>query len=62
METIPKSTLIHSITSMPDHINVEDVIEQIILLSKIERSRKQIDNGEFVQNEEVKQSFGKWLE
>ena len=62
METISKSTLIDSITSMPDDINVEEMIEQIILLSKIERSRRQIENGDFIENEEVKRSYTKWLE
>ena len=35
METIPKKILIDSLETMPDHIEVEQVIEQIILLSKL---------------------------
>jgi hypothetical protein len=62
METIPKNLLINSLESMPEQVEVEHVIEQIILLSKIERSRKQIDNGEFSTNEEVRESYKKWLE
>jgi anti-sigma28 factor (negative regulator of flagellin synthesis) len=62
METIPKNLLINSLESMPDQLEVEQVIEQIILLSKIERSRRQIDNGEFSTNEEVKESYKRWIE
>jgi len=62
METIPKNLLIDSLEAMPDHIEVEQVIEQIILLSKIERSRRQIDNGEFSTHDKVKESYKKWLE
>ena len=62
METIPKNLLIDSIEAMPDHIEVEQVIEQIILLSKIERSRRQIENGEFSSHDAVKESYKKWLE
>lgn len=51
-----------SLENFPDQIEVEQVIEQIILLSKIERSRRQIDSGEFFSNDEVKDSYKKWLE
>ncbi|MCF0052344.1 hypothetical protein LXM25_19910 [Dyadobacter sp. LJ53] len=62
METIPKNVLMESLENLPDQIEVEQVIEQIILLSKIERSRRQIDNGDFSSHEEVKESYKKWLE
>jgi|GEM_PF-5851656 len=62
METIPKNVLLESLKSMPENVEVEQVIEQILLLSKIERSRRQINNGEFFTNEEVKESYKKWLE
>lgn len=62
METIPKNVLMDSLENFPDQIEVEQVIEQIILLSKIERSRRQIDSGEFFSNDEVKDSYKKWLE
>ena len=62
METIPKNILIESLEAMPDNLEVEQVIEQIILLSKIERSRKQLDNGELHTHENVKKAYKKWLE
>jgi hypothetical protein len=62
METISKNILIESLEAMPDNIGVEQVIEQIILLAKIERSRKQIDNGLFHSHEEVRTTYKKWLE
>lgn len=62
METIPKNVLLESLESMPDQVEAEQIIEQIILLSKVERSRKQIKNGDFQSNEEVMKSYKKWLE
>jgi len=62
METIPKNVLIDSLENLPDQIEVEQVIEQIILLSKIERSRRKIDNGDYSSHEDVKESYKKWLE
>jgi hypothetical protein len=32
METIPKNVLLESLESMPDQVEVEQIIEQIILL------------------------------
>ncbi|MCF2447472.1 hypothetical protein L0657_26190 [Dyadobacter sp. CY345] len=62
METIPKNVLIESLKTMPDNLEVEQVIEQIILLSKIERSRKQLDSGAFQMHDDVKNAYKKWLE
>jgi hypothetical protein len=62
VETIPKDILLHSLEMMPDQIEVEQVIEQIILLSKIERSRRQIEQGESYTHEEVKGAYKQWLE
>lgn len=62
METIPKNVLLESLESMPDQVEAEQIIEQIILLSKVERSRRQIKNGDFQSNEEVMKSYKKWLE
>lgn len=62
METIPKDILIHSLESMPEQVDVEQVIEQIILLSKIERAKGQVDRGEFIGHDEVKDAYKKWLE
>ena len=62
METIPKNVLMDSLQNMPDQVDVEQVIEQIILLSKIERSKRQIENGESYTHQEVKESYRKWLE
>ena len=62
METIPKTLLIDSLAAMPDEIIVEQVIEQIILISKVERSRRQIDNGQFLTQDDLKESYKEWLE
>lgn len=62
METISKNVLLQSLESMPENIDVEQVIERIILLSKIERGQRQIENGEYHTNEEVMERYKKWLE
>ncbi len=60
MEVLKKSQIIESIQNMPDEVDIEDVIERIIVLSKIERGRRQIDNGQFYTNDEIKQMVAQW--
>jgi hypothetical protein len=62
METISKTMLIDSLSSMPEQVDVEAVIEQIILISKVERARQQIVDGQFSSHEAVKDRYMKWLE
>jgi hypothetical protein len=61
METISKHILIESLEVLPDNLEVEQVIEQVLVLAKIERSGKQIDNGVFHSHEEVRKIYGKRL-
>jgi hypothetical protein len=61
MEMLKKSQIIDMLQSLPDEVEMEDVIERIILLFKIQRARRQIDNGQFYTNDEVKAQYKKWL-
>ncbi|MBB5396273.1 hypothetical protein [Mucilaginibacter sp. AK015] len=45
---------------MPDTFSVDDLIEQIIILQKIEIARKQIETGEFLTEEELDAEIEKW--
>lgn len=62
METISKNVLIESLKVMPENLEVEEVIEHVILLAKIEKSKRQISMGVYVSQEEVKNSYKKWLD
>ena len=62
MEILSKKMIVESIQNMPDEqVDMEDVIERIIVLSKIERARRQIDNGQFTTHDEIKAKYQKWL-
>ncbi|RYU86887.1 hypothetical protein EWM62_17200 [Mucilaginibacter terrigena] len=45
---------------MPDTFSVDDLVEKIIILQKIEIARKQIENGEFLTEEELDAEIEKW--
>lgn len=60
MEMIKKQTLIESINNLPDEIEVDEVIERIILLSKVQRAKDQIDKGLVFSLDDVKKERLQW--
>ena len=59
MET--KQQILKAIEELPDDATVEDAIDRLYLLYKIERGLRQADNGEVVSQEEARQRMAKWL-
>ena len=45
---------------MPDTFSVDDIVGEIILLQKIDTARKQIQNGEFLTEEEMDNDIAHW--
>jgi hypothetical protein len=47
---------------MPDTFSVDDLVERVILLQKIEVAQKEIENGEGIDWEDIKKEMDTWLE
>lgn len=45
---------------MPETFSVDDLVGEIILLQKIEIARKQIQDGDFLTDEELGEEIEKW--
>jgi hypothetical protein len=45
---------------MPETFSVDDIVEEIFLLNKIERARAQVKNGEFLPESELDQEIDTW--
>ena len=45
---------------MPETFSVDDIVEEIILLQKIEIARKQIKDGEFLTEDELDKEIDQW--
>ena len=56
-----KEQILHSIETLPDEATVEDAIERLVVLYKIERGIAQADAGETVSHQEVGERMAKWL-
>lgn len=47
------------IRELPDEASIEDIMAEVLFLSKIERGSKQLDAGEGVDHAEVEKRFQK---
>ncbi len=59
MET--KQQMLKAIEELPDDANIEDALERLYLLYKIDRGIKQADAGELISQKEARQRMAKWL-
>jgi predicted transcriptional regulator len=46
---------------MPDEFSLEEIIERLIILEKIEKGLAQAKAGQVLSSEEVKKRLEKWL-
>ena len=60
MQTI-KEQVIESIKKLPDNANYDDIMESIYVQQMITKGIEQLDKGEFISHEDVKERFREWL-
>jgi predicted transcriptional regulator len=58
---LTKEKLKKTIDSMPDNITVDEVIDRIILLDKIEKGLDDVKKGKIYTTSEVKERLNKWV-
>lgn len=56
-----KDRMIEAVKALPDDAGVEDAMERLLLLAKIEKGIDQADRGETIPHEEIKLRASKWL-
>ncbi|MGF7040929.1 hypothetical protein [Mucilaginibacter lappiensis] len=49
------------IDHMPETFSVDDLVERVFLLEKIESAQKEIENGEGIDWEDLKKEMDSWL-
>ena len=59
MET--KQQILKAIEELPDDAGVEEAIDRLYLLYKIERGLRQADSGELISQEDARQRMARWL-
>jgi predicted transcriptional regulator len=61
MFALDKKKIINSLRSLPEKTTVEDAMERLYLLTKIEKGIKQADEGKCISHEDAKKKMKKWL-
>jgi predicted transcriptional regulator len=52
-----KSEIVRAVQDLPDDATVEDAIERLYFLAKVERGLEQSESGETISHEEIKARF-----
>jgi predicted transcriptional regulator len=57
METTEKQRAIEALRALPDQATLEDAIERLCFMAKIEEGMRQSEAGQLVSHDEVKKQF-----
>lgn len=57
-----KQQILRAIEELPDDASIEDALERLYLLYKIEKGLRQADRGDLISQEDARQRMAKWLE
>jgi len=55
-----REKVIQAVQDLPDDASIEDAMEKLLLLAKIERGILQADTGQTIFHEHVKERMAKW--
>ena len=58
---ITKAKLKEHIEKFPDSFSIEELIERLIFVDKLEKRIKQSENGEIICEEQLKAEMQKWF-
>jgi len=58
---LTKEKIIKSFDTLPDNLTIDQVIDRVIMLDKIEQGLKDVEDGNVFTTEEVKVKLNKWL-
>ena len=56
-ETSPKERILDALRDLPDDASIDDAIERLVFLARIEEGLSQLDAGQGVCHEEVERRF-----
>ncbi|MEQ8553639.1 MAG: hypothetical protein RIC06_20835 [Cyclobacteriaceae bacterium] len=56
-----KQAAINSLKDMPQDFELDELIERLVVIEKIEKGRKDVESGQSYAHEEAKDKLNKWL-
>lgn len=61
MIALDKEKIIDSLRDLPEKTTIEEAMERLFMLAKIEKGIKQADEGQCISHDEAKEKMKKWL-
>ncbi len=58
---ITKTKLKETIDKFPEEITIDELIEKIVIMDKIDRGNKQSEKGETISEEDLDKEMSKWF-
>jgi len=58
---LTKEKIKKSIDTLPDNLTIDQVIDKMIMLDKIEQGLKDVEDGNLFTTEELEDKLNKWL-
>lgn len=58
---LTKTNVIKTITRFPDNFSIDELVDKMILLDKIEKGIKDADNGKVISEEDLDKKIEGWL-
>jgi len=56
-----KEKVLDAVQALPDDASIEDAMERLFFLAKIEKGLQQADAGQTISHAQVKERMAKWL-
>jgi predicted transcriptional regulator len=55
-----KLALTETLPNLPDEFSIDELIEQLLIVEKIEKGKQQYNEGKVLTSEEVRKRMGQW--
>lgn len=59
---LTKTKVLEVIKQLPDEFSIDEMVDKMILLEKIEIGLAQSENGQVISNEELDKEIAKWFD
>ena len=56
-----KQQIVRALEDLPDDAKIEDALDRLYLMYKVEKGLEQADRGELITPEEVRRRMAKWF-
>ena len=56
-----KSVVLDVVSKLPDEVSVDEVIERLIIVEKIEKGQQQVKDNKVSSEEQAREKLNKWL-